>query len=538
MFKALFVDDEIIVREGVERRVDWESHGFQLMGTLANGSQVVSYLEKDDDIQLVFSDISMPNMDGLELAKYLQEHHPHIYVLLLTGYDEFEYAREAIKYHVKELLLKPITAHEMGRVLDGVHQVLEGEQYRKLEQEELQRLATESRPLLRERFLNSLVKGNSSPDQLSQQLTVYDLPRMKGPCICIVLDPYPEGDQDDPQQYFMISLHELCRKHLQKQDILFQDKDDRPVYILQQESAQRLIDRSRLICSQIRQQLNQHYHASVSFGIGRVCSDFSEVHRSYRDALAALKHQFVLGKNRIISYDDISHDQSSLKEIRRDVEEELLDSLKTQPADASQQIVSRFFQETFSEHVNLRQAQLQTHLLFGTLLTFAEEAGIDPSRVIPSSQDGLVEVFSLRSREEVEQWFFQCIEQIHRQVSTSSLDVTEQKIRQAVAYIEEHYSLPQVNVQDVSRELHISPSHFSALFKRHTGKTFVEYLTGVRVRQASMLLKTTNLCAYEVSEAVGYEDSHYFSQVFKKVTGMTIREYRSMIGSSEEGGKG
>ena len=78
MFKALFVDDEIIVREGVERQVDWESHGFKLMGTFANGAQVVSYLQKDDDIHLVFSDISMPVMDGLELAKYLQENYPHI----------------------------------------------------------------------------------------------------------------------------------------------------------------------------------------------------------------------------------------------------------------------------------------------------------------------------------------------------------------------------------------------------------------------------------------------------------------------------
>ncbi len=537
MFKALFVDDEIIVREGVERRVDWESHGFILSGTFSHGLQVKEYLQVHDDVSLVFSDISMPVMDGLELAKYIHDCHPHIYVLLLTGYDEFEYAQEAIKYNVKEFLLKPITANEMGTVLSRVHEVLLGEQHKIMEQQELMDKLRESLPLLRERFLNRLVTGRIPAERLPEQLSSYQLPEMRRNSLCIIIDTYrrnrPEENGSSPDLY-LLSVFDLCRQHLNEEDTLFFNKDDQPVCIIQQDSAKDLQRRSLLLCEQLRQQINQHYGESASFGIGRSCSDFSHLHRSYRDAEKALRHQYVLGSNRIISAEQIHDNSDSLHEIRRDLEEELIHSLKTEPPEISREIVKRFFTEPTADQATLQYAQIQTYLLLGSLISFIEEAGIYTSEFLPTAHEGFTMISSLKSKEEVQQWFCQFIDTIHRHISRQSMDQGKQKIQQAVEYLEQHFSNPALGIQDICTELHISASHFSALFKRVTGKTFVEYLTALRVQQASMLLKTTNLCAYEVAEDVGYEDSHYFSQVFKKVTGMSIREYRGKLSESQE----
>jgi len=534
MFNALFIDDEIIVREGIERRVYWESHGFHLLATFSHGLQAKEYLQSHDDVHLVFSDISMPIMDGLELAQYIHEHHPQIYVLLLTGYDEFEYAQEAIKYNVKELLLKPITAKEVGAVLDGVYEVLLGERHRMLEQQELQQKLTESLPLLQERFLNRLTAGKVPEEGLQEQMESYKLPVLMDYTLCIIIDTCrgeaPE-DREPSDDLYQISVFDLCQQHLDYHDIAFFNKEDQPVCILQHNSSLGLQKKSRLFCEKVRQQINSHYGRPISFGIGRIASEAADIPFSYRDAEKALSQQYVLGRNRIITRDQISGSSASLHDIRKDFEEDLLYSLKTQPSARSREIIKRYFRETFAEHVSVRSAQLQTYMLLSTIVSFLEEASIPVMEVLPPSEQGddLSLVTAGRSREEVEHWFIQFIDLIHHYIGRQSMDHSEQRIRQAVEYLETHYHDPDLSIQTVCRELNISASHFSAQFKRLTGKTFVEYLTSLRIQQASMLLKTTNLCAYEIAEQIGYEDSHYFSQVFKKHTGMTIREYRGMF---------
>ncbi len=538
MFKAVFVDDEIIVREGIERRVDWKSHGFELAGTFSHGLHAKEYLEAHPDIKLVFTDISMPVMDGLELARYISEHHPHIYVLILTGYDEFEYAREAIKYHVRELLLKPITAREVGEVLDRVHRKLAEEQQQELRRQELMDKLSESLSLLQTRFLNRLAEGRIQQDEIAEQLASYQLPELHACCQCVIIDTALSRKSAEPSagssELYDLQIFDLCREHLDSRDMLFFNKDDQPVCILQHDSPGGVEKKTRSFCETLKHSINQRYGEAATFGVGGICSPLENLGGSYRDALRAIRHQYVLGKNRIIWSSQLADTKDPFLEVRRELEDELLVCLKTRPAKDSRVVIRRFFQETFGDALSLEYAQVQTHLLLSRVLYFIEEAEIPVMEVMPDGRDHFSLVSSLSSREEVEQWFFQLVDRIHGHISARSRDQTEQRIRRAVSYLEAHYSDPQLSVHAVCSALNMSVSHFSSQFKRVTGKTFVEYLTTLRVQQASMLLKTTNICAYEAAEAVGYEDSHYFSQVFKKVTGMTIREYRNMFTELQE----
>ncbi len=537
MFQAVFADDEIIVREGIQRRVDWAGRGFSLAGVYANGSQVVEHLKKHPDVDLVISDICMPGMDGLELSRFISEEHPHISVLLLTGFDEFEYAQEAIKYHVKELLLKPITAKELEEVLTQAHADISRERTRHLEQEQMKEQLRQSMPVLRERFLNRLVSGKIPESRIDDELAAYELPGQAPRSLCVLLEIAPA--KDDVQSGVSSDIDSLrvfdaCSRLLMKDDMLFYSKDEQPVFILQQQHEKGLVRRSRELCTELMKTLQEGMHLTVTFGVGRCRGNLSEIQKSYKDAQKALSHQFILGKNRIIAADELDFAPHDLSETRKDLEDALIRSLKTQPPEHSRSILGDFFTETFADHISLPFARIQIHLLLSTIIAFLEEAGIPVMDVFSEPEDEFILSRPMLGREDVEDWFYQFIDRIHEHISRRSMDPTQQKILQACRYIGEHYREKDLNMQTICRELSISPSHFSAHFKQTTGKTFVEYLTAVRIQQASMLLKTTNLCAYEIADTVGYEDAHYFSLVFKKHAGMTVREYRRMLNEAQE----
>lgn len=519
MYKAVFADDEIIVREGIQQKVDWNKNGFELAEVFSNGEQVVQYIRKHPDVDLVISDICMPLLDGLELSRIISEEYPHIFIVLLTGFDEFEYAQKAIKYNVKEFLLKPITAKEFEEVLTKCNKRIADQHSRSLEQEELKQMVQESLPVLRERFLNRLITIGVTLEELEEQRLVFNLPEPKALSITILAELLAA----EPTS--VLNHIEKCEAFKKETDLFFLNKDDQIVCILQDEYEKSLMKRSRSFSNQLLLLCKKE----ATIGIGSISKSPLQAHESYKNAKKALAYQLLFGRNRVIAQEDFSFEQKQIIENRIEIAQTLLESLKSKPAENSKSILANFFQKIFIEQVSLEFAQIQIQLLLGSIIMFLEETTIPLSQILGNEETETILTHSLRSREDVETWFYEVIDTIHEEMSTRSMEPAQQKINQACKYIEEHYQEKTLCMQEICNVLTMSPSYFSAQFKQTTGKTFVEYLTNVRVQHATMLLKTTNLCSYEIAETVGYEDAHYFSLVFKKHTKMTVRAYRKML---------
>lgn len=519
MYKAVFADDEIIVREGIQQKVEWSKNGFELEEVFSNGEQVINYIRTHPDIDLVISDICMPLLDGLELSRMISEEFPHIFIVLLTGFDEFEYAQKAIKYNVKEFLLKPITAKEFEEVLIKCNKRIAELHSRSLEQEELKQMVQESLPVLRERFLNRLITIGMTLQELEDQRSLFNLPKPK-PLSMIILAELLFPHQSSVQNHI-----EACEGYMQETDMFFLNKDDQLVCILQAEHEKTLMKRSRSFSRNLLELCNRE----ATIGIGSISHSPLEISESYKDAKKALAYQLIFGRKRVIAPEDFSLEQKEIIENRREIAQMLIESLKSKPADNSKRILASFFKNIFFEQVSLEFAQIQIQLLLGSIIMFLEETNIPPSQILGYEETETILTHSLKSKEDVEAWFYEVIDTIHEEMSTRSMEPAQQKIKQACKYIEEHYQEKTLCMQEICNVLTMSPSYFSAQFKQTTGKTFVEYLTNVRVQHATMLLKTTNLCSYEIAETVGYEDAHYFSLVFKKHTKMTVRAYRKML---------
>ena len=196
MYRILIIDDEPVVREGISETIDWNAHGFELVGACRDGREALLALERSKP-DVVLTDICMPFVDGLELAAWIGEEDPTTRTILLTGYDEFEYAQEAVKLRVDDFLLKPITAEELRTLLDTVRLELDEERNRRDQLDRIHAQLAESVPLLRERFLNRLVRVAVDRGEASHKLKLLDI-TLPGPAyIAFVCDRDVGTDEDD-----------------------------------------------------------------------------------------------------------------------------------------------------------------------------------------------------------------------------------------------------------------------------------------------------------------------------------------------------
>ncbi len=519
MYKLIFVDDEDIVREGITSRIPWGRNGFDLAGVFDNGQAALDYI-RNNDIDVVLSDISMPQMDGLALSREIAETHPRIQVLLLTGFDEFEYAQEAVRHRVKEFILKPITAEELKAVLDRTRAELDRLRNAEREQDRLRELLNRSLPLLRERFFYSLASGRLDKEEISRRRGFFSWNDLEASYLVIIIS-LPE----EWEELTRLALVEKSKKLISDDDAVFSNRNEDLVILLQGSDGESLVKQARTIAERLFSSALSMGDSPVTIGIGESVDGLEEVNRSYLGAGNAVDYTRVLGITRIQSIDDVRQktrvSQEAFISRARRLVKALREGFRHSAQDALTEIF-RLFEESYltSSDVVSYLARLQFHLS-----DFVDEMGI-------SIQDDFEEL-SLTAEprrftrlDDAKRYFSKQITKIEEHVRRRRNDAAHSRIDKARYIISERFTNKSFSLQDICSEIYLSTSQFSALFKEGTGQTFVEYLTEVRIDEAKRLLKTTDLRSYEIADKVGYQDPRYFSSIFKKITGFTTTEYR------------
>lgn len=519
VYKLIFVDDEDIIREGITSRIRWEENGFELTGVFDNGSTALEFI-RENDVDVVLSDISMPKMDGLTLSKKLAETHPRIQILLLTGFDEFEYAQEAVRNRVKEFLLKPITAEELSEVLERTKVELDRIAKAEREQEHLKELLDQSLPLLKERFFYRLVSGKIGPEDFRRRLSFFGWKDECGFCKTIIVS-YP----DEWDELTRLALAENARKSIEEYDAVFSNRNEDLVILFRGPETTSLETRVSSIAEGLFTTALSLGETPVIIGIGETTDHLEDVNRSYLGAGSAVDHARILGLSRIQSVDDIRRksrvsQEALISRIRR-LMTALREGVGRSSVEALENIFSLFEESylTFSDVVDYL-ARLQYHLS-----DFIDEMNLDG--------EGIFEDLSLSAEtrhfarlSDAEIFYKEKIRSIEEHIRRRRNDAVHSRVDKARNIISRRFVEKDFSLRDICAELYLSTSQFSTLFKEGTGRTFVEYLTETRVNEAKRLLKTTDMKSYEVADAVGYQDPRYFSSIFKKVTGFTTTEYR------------
>lgn len=510
----LIVDDEPIIRAGMRRGVDWKSIGISEVFTAGSGTEALEIMEKKD-IFTVITDIRMNGMSGIELTEKIRKQNPDIRVVVMSAYDEFEYAQKSLRLKVDDFLVKPVDEDLLTELVGRFVKEKKEEQER-LQMNSLRRrvLGTNETQKLGH-VMRKLLNGEADSGQMIQELQeIYCYPEKQRMCAVVFYSRTEKAD-DEYESYawmeFCTSNIDLCER-----GITFRDAQGRLVIVFfcpGKKSGERIQQVEEFI-----NLFNSEFHVSQKVAVGSVVEGFSQIALSYHEALLLMEETVDEGID-ILESDQIRKQNVLFRDVLAEIKNRILQEAgDAQSVYRAFRIVSRMT-ETYDlslQAVRRSCFEFAMTVYYGQLSNCRNEKNGNVQEyteaLLSSGRQGALEVTKA---------FLDYIYNI--QEAEVHATVEKSKI-----YIQEHLA-EKLSVSSIAQMYYVAPAYFSRLFKKVQGEGCSEYITRVRMEKASYLLRSTALKTGEIAFQTGYTDKNYFSLTFKKFTGMSPTVYRAQF---------
>ena len=536
LYRIMLVDDEEEVRKAMIRKMDWEQLGFTVAGDAENGEDALEKLELLEP-DVVMTDIRMPYMDGLKLVARIREKYPFIKILIFSGYDDFEYAKQAIKYRVTEYILKPVNGEELAEILKRVRISLDEEIEQRRNISMLQESYENSLPMLREVFLNDLVSRGADLSGVAPKLKEYGvdiLDARKWLAAVIHVDQVEQAEEQElyrHQELIPISVRKLVEDHLKTYGRFTVFNSAEGITLIaavdENNSETGLITLLEDTCKESRRMLG----VSITVGVGYSCDTLQEIRRSYQTAVDALGYRAIVGCGRTIYINDVEPVNRGKLQFGAGEEAELTAAIKFGTKDQIGETLRELAVRMDDAKVHDNQYQVYMLTIVNCLIRLMQQYDLKMSGMFDSEDHYADIIKRICRRESFAEEMIPIACRMNEALNQARDNTTRKVIVEAKEYIQENYADPELSVDVLCRHLHMSPAYFSTVFKKETGQTYVNYLTEVRLQKAEELLEQTDDKTYEIAQKVGYQEQNYFSYVFKKKYGISPTKYRGTRGN-------
>lgn len=522
MVKVFIVEDEDIIRESIIKNIPWEKEGLLLSGDAGDGEIALSSI-KETKPDILITDVKMPFMTGLELARLVKKEHPEIKIIVLSGYREFEYATEAINIGVTEFLSKPITSTKLLEVIKKVKDEIERDKRIKTNDDEKKNRRDIEKKLFFDRLLT---QSDPIPELISQSIKLnIDI---ISPCYLVMLcKPIIKPDENESFST-AIKAVDIITNLLSMEDnlVVFNRGFDGLAILIKGKNELEIEEMTKSLKSKIATVLSSFSSIDYFGAVGSVESRLSQIYLSYQNANKAFSSRFFSSVNQIIDY----------KALAESLDKKSLEN----PEAFNWKILESFFMSARAEDVpNFTRKyiedfklsdityKMKNHIIMNAYL--CAHAWLDSQNLNNK------EIGKLPDEFESSKDLFSMLEKIFSSVMAekNNLRPISSQIRKAQAFIQNNIGESKINLNSVADYVCMSPNYFSTLFSQETGQTFIDYLTRLRINKACQLLTTTNQKPIDIAMEIGYQDSHYFCTLFKKLTGYTPKEYRNKINKYE-----
>ena len=534
MYRVLLVDDEILVRDAIRKRIDWEGLGYELAGDCQNGKEAIEFV-KEHPVDVVLTDICMPYVDGMELSHFLHDNYPEILIVIFSGFGEFEYAKKAIQYNVSEYLLKPVTAVELSEVLSNMRKKLESA---RKEEQKIRRLTKVSKEyqkneqMIRSQAISSLVTYSKDMGECIRNLEGMGifLDATDYRVAVLSIDLYSELHEQNLEQrqesaLMAFVVYNISDEIVSNYDagIAYQESNNKTGILFKTNRPREFFGTVKKICGEIQEKVYETMKLEISIAVGPYVKKADELHFSYDRANEALSYRYLLGGNLLL---DLESDAKFENDISLYIElTQLSEAVRKNQKREVERILKIIHDKIMESRVNKSRACLYMQQVIRTLSELVEKVHPDPRRIQEERNQLLGKISEKKTFEKafdvVECYANGACDYLKMENSSSG----KRQAMEAVEYIKENYADPDLNLNGICAHLGISTSHFSSIFKEETGETFMEFLIRIRMEKAKELLEHTSLKNYEIAERVGFADPHYFGISFKKMTGKTPTEY-------------
>ena len=522
---AIAVDDEVNPRKLLQVLLDWHSLGIEFVGEAANGNEALDLIDALRP-NIVFTDINMPYMDGLELAKQVRERDPFIKVVILTAYPEFEYAKQSVKIGVHDFLLKPLQPDVLRKLAVDLKDVIEKEavhwnEYRKIQTELLENTLE-----LKEKFLMDLLVGTSSNgEQLNRRFDYFFGESLRSRCSVAVLDFQSEPNVEEERR---LNLSMGCKRaveflvHEREGIHVLQDNGGR-VVMIGWDKAIELESLGEQAIRVIKDKLN----CLATVGVGGVCDNLPMVKKSYKEALEALRYGKLFGGDQVISFGEDIRLVNYSTDLKLSDTEEIIFFIKTGLKDQAVKSIDKLFHSLAPADGTANEHMYSLGVHFISMLNLAmSELGFTQLRSNLLNGALYNRMFGCRTIGELSQLLSKLAEDAADYVQGTRMKKTNQIVHDILSYLTDEFRNPDVSLSSVSQKFHLNSSYLSRIFKQEMGQGFTDYLLKLRIDEAVNLMNETDWKAYQIAEKVGIKDPYYFSHRFKKVTGVSIQEYK------------
>ncbi|MFV0528087.1 MAG: response regulator [Lachnospiraceae bacterium] len=532
MIKVFLAEDEMVIRNGIKNSIHWESQGYEFVGEASDGELAYPLILKTKP-DILITDIRMPFVDGLELSKMVRQALPDIKILIVSGYNDFSYAKEAIHIGVAEYMIKPISQTKLLEALKTISQRIHKERDEKRVLERFHLENQEHVENCKMKLFATLISGDFSMSQVVEQAQKYGI-RLHTRRYLLMLFKVSVKltDYETPQQAIQVANEiESITKKLS--DVYFFRRGvEGWAFLITSDTSAEELSYIENVTGFLQNLMEQYPNVEYYGGIGASVDRLRDLGNTYESAARVFSGRFVSTSRQIVT-------QAKFRELHEQ-ESAVIQNLEF--TQKSRELITKFLQSGTQEEVhsfttayceemplNYLQSSFMRHYIMMDLYivtcSFCDQMGIDTHEwkrelalektLQESSGDGVFQ-----------NYFYLLIQRAVDARNTISGSRYSDILNNAKAYIEANYMSENVSLHTAASIVNMSPSYFSAVFSREAGLTFVEYLTQIRIAKASQLLMCTSLKTSEIGYEVGYKDPHYFSFIFKKTQNCTPTEYR------------
>lgn len=514
VLRMLIVDDEMLILRGLQETYDWESLGFEVVGTALDGDEVLPLVEELCP-DIILTDIRMKRMGGLELMEQMKALHPDIAFVVLSAYKDFEYARQAIRNGALSYLVKPINDEELEKNMSEVYKKCSSRLHEKTVLERWRKLLMQDKDnflhIMTERYLkNGITAGEI--ENLYHELGEYDYLEGYFLCICADMDTsYRVINQEDfaaKRHILGKMLHDALKKKYRAE--CFYNEDGSFLFVVRAGEALGQIPFKQLLWT-MQQELGVEIVSSISNcwqGPEGMKNAYMEANQLYEIACEA-------GASALTA--SVTKTNKPALPYSIDIENQILQAVREASADKMKEAFRRFVYE-----LNEEEGKIFLHRLMVRIEYFLQSTGnmTEENRSSFENFYSILYRFSVvRTVDIAYRLLTEIIEQRNTSVSQMSENVFREYVEQALKYIDEHLEDGELSVSDVADEIHLNSAYFGRVFKAVMKVSFKKYVLNRRIELAKTLLAENRYNVTQVGRMVGISNSSYFGKLFKEVTG-------------------
>lgn len=523
MYKVMLVDDETYMINGLKSIINWEEYGLEITAVAFNGVQALEILDHTP-VDIILTDIKMPKMNGLDLISTLKQRDASYKFIILSGYNDFDYLKQALKLGIENYLLKPINVEELSQTLINAMEVIEAERQANIK-------AIEESFILKNNILNRWATNTISPAELTERAQLLNIDLNCNCYIVCILRIWQNKKTEafEDQNTLRRFVIDACYKALGDilNDEVFSDVNGDILLFFSGNSQEITYENIKKLLQACIDQINYKPAVDVFLSVGSIEMDFRSLHNSYFKARELIEYMLILQPNHMINYDDkFRFDGQFIKDIdiRADYFKNLILSSRREEVD---QFIDHIYEKVFSiENTSPKYIKnLSVELLY-IINKVAKE-----KKMLPSNHHKLIEdiyrnVYDAETKLEL-------IDTI-KETALSVMATPDKNaeinplIQRTIEYIINNIS-GDLSLKHLSVTFNVNPSYLGQLFKSETGELFTNYLNKIRIEKAIQLLTTSKLNANEIALRVGYVNANYFYTCFKKFTGKYPMDYRRDI---------